>query len=217
MRFSDRRDAGRQLAEQLGAFTFRDPIVLALPRGGVPVAFEVARALNAPLDVFVARKLGMPGHRELGIGAVAEGGARVIDHHTVHALGVSADELIAVTRDEQIELERRVAYYRGDRTLPPLQERDVILIDDGLATGVTAEAALRSLRAREPRQLILAVPVCPPQTQARLVPAADAVVCVHAPPSFHAVGLWYDDFTQTTDEEVRQLLAQAKPAVDVTQ
>src|ERR1043165_1190 len=123
MLYKDRRAAGRDLASKLSHYADRaDLLVLALPRGGVPVAFEVARALNAPLDVFVARKLGMPGHRELGIGAVAEGGAPFIDHHTVHALGVSADELIAVTRDEQIELERRVAYYRGDRTLPPLQE-----------------------------------------------------------------------------------------------
>jgi len=207
--FVDRADAGRQLAGTLVAGIELDrPIVLALPRGGVPVAFEVANALGAPLDVWVARKLGAPGRPELAIGAIAEGGGEVIDRRMLRMLGVSADRLAAVEAAEAEELERRVRRYRGDRPRPDVAGRDVIVVDDGLATGATAEAALRSLRATEPEanRLILAVPVCPADTAARLRTVADAVVAVREEPDFYAVGLWYHDFSQVSDDEVARLL-----------
>ena len=199
--FVDRADAGRQLAGTLVAG-------IELDRGGVPVAFEVANALGAPLDVWVARKLGAPGRPELAIGAIAEGGGEVIDRRMLRMLGVSADRLAAVEAAEAEELERRVRRYRGDRPRPDVAGRDVIVVDDGLATGATAEAALRSLRATEPEanRLILAVPVCPADTAARLRTVADAVVAVREEPDFYAVGLWYHDFSQVSDDEVARLL-----------
>jgi putative phosphoribosyl transferase len=203
-RFRDRVDAGQQLAERLPA-DLHDPLVLALPRGGVPVAKEVAARLDAPLDVLVARKIGAPGHEELGIGAIAEGGA-LVGSDLVRALRVSPDEFERLAERQRGEIARRVERYRGDRPLPPLLGRDVVLVDDGLATGVTAEAALLAVRAGEPRRLVLAVPVCSPDTARRLVPPADDVVCVLAPDDLLAVGYWYDDFAQTTDEEVIELL-----------
>ncbi len=210
-RFRDRRDAGRQLGERLAGMDLVAPIVLALPRGGVPVAYEVARALDAPLDVFVARKLGAPAHPELGIGAIAEDGGRVVDARSVQVLGVTERQLDEVEALERQELARRVARYRGERSLPDMTGRDVVLVDDGLATGVTAQAALQALRARRPRRLILAVPVCAPDTATRLAAgSADAVVCLQQPEAFRAVGLWYDDFSQTTDREVEELVAAAK-------
>jgi predicted phosphoribosyltransferase len=209
MRFSDRREAGRRLAALLADAGLQDPLVLALPRGGVPVAYEIATALGAPLDVFVARKVGAPGHPEYGIGAVAEGGTGVVDAWAAQALGLTQEDFDRRAADEQREVERRVQEYRGERRLPALAGRDVVLVDDGLATGVTAEAALRALRAQEPRRLILAVPVCAPETARRLRGLADEVICVASPPDFRAVGLWYDDFGQTSDEEVRDLLARA--------
>jgi len=206
-RFRDRVDAGRQLAEHLPS-DLVDPLVLALPRGGVPVAKEVAARLGAPLEVLVARKIGAPGHEELGIGAIAEGGA-IVGSDLVRALRLSAAEFEGLADRARGELDRRVARYRGGRPLPAVRGRDVVLVDDGLATGVTAEASLLALREGEPRRLVLAVPVCSPDTATRLVPPADEVVCVLAPRDLVAVGFWYEDFTQTTDAEVLELLGRA--------
>jgi putative phosphoribosyl transferase len=203
-RFRDRGDAGRRLADRLPP-DLDDPLVLALPRGGVPVAKEVAARLGAPLEVLVARKIGAPGHPELGIGAIAEGGA-IVGSDLVRTLRLSRDDFERLALRESGELVRRVERYRGGRPLPVVRDRDVVLVDDGLATGVTAEAALLALRAHEPRRLLLAVPVASPDTAHRLVPPADEVVCVLAPRDLMAVGLWYDDFTQTTDAEVLELL-----------
>lgn len=209
MQFRDREDAGRRLAERVQRLDLTDPVVLALPRGGVPVAFEVATALDAPLDVFVARKVGAPGHAELGIGAIAEGGGVVQNRRALQAVAVSEDEFARLADAEQAELERRVRRYRGDRALPSLTNRDVVLVDDGLATGVTAEASLHALTAHDPRTLVLAVPVCAPATADRLGYLADRVICVYSPIDFAAVGQWYEDFTQTTDDEVLDLLGRA--------
>lgn len=208
MRFRDRIDAGNRLAERLDTEDLHRPVVLGLPRGGVPVASQVANRLGAPLDVFVARKIGAPHQPELGIGAIAEGGTMVVHNHLVDALGIGHEQLRELRRREQEELERRISRYRGDRALLDLSDRDVIVVDDGLATGVTAEAALRALQQHQPRKLVLAVPVCAPDTQHRLSPLAD-VVCLTAPSDFVAVGLWYDDFGQTSDETVCELLARA--------
>jgi predicted phosphoribosyltransferase len=211
MRFRDRHDAGRSLAERLvedpTAAGLRDPLVLALPRGGVPVGFEVARALSAPLDVLVARKLGAPRQPELGIGAVAEGGVRVLDEATVELLGVGADDLAHVTEREHAELERRVAHYRVGRALPLVEGRDVVLVDDGLATGVTARAAIASLQ--KAAHVVLAVPAAAADTAARLRADGVTVVAVVESSDFRAVGRWYDHFEQTTDDEVLDLLRRA--------
>lgn len=172
------------------------------------MAFEVAGRLQVPLDVFVVRKIGAPSQPEFGIGAIAEGGTTVLNQHLVNALGISEDQLDRSKAHEQDELDRRISHYRGDRALPDLTGRDVVLVDDGLATGVTAEAALRALAERHPRRLVLAVPVCAADTAQRLGSLAD-VICLAAPPQFRAVGLWYDDFRQTTDETVLELLDRA--------
>jgi putative phosphoribosyl transferase len=208
VRFRDRPDAGRQLAQALARLELDDPVVLALPRGGVPVAFEVARTLGAPLEVFVARKVGSPAHPEFGIGAVAEGGGLVAGP-VVRAIDLSDDEFRRLAAAEQDEVARRVERYREGRPLPALGGRDVVLVDDGLATGVTAEAALRDLRPRRPRRLVLAAPVCAADTAGRLGALADGVVCVLSPDGFGAVGRWYECFDQTTDAEVLDLLARA--------
>jgi predicted phosphoribosyltransferase len=210
MLFRDRTEGGRQLAARLTHYASRsDVVVLALPRGGVPVAFEVARALGAPLDVFVVRKLGVPGHEELALGAIATGGVRVLNEAVIRALGLSGDQIEQVARQEQGELERREASYRGDR--PPLEVggRTVILVDDGLATGSTMRAAIAALRRLGPARIVVAVPVGSPETCAEFQDEADEAVCARTPEPFYAVGLWYDDFSQTTDEEVRALLEQA--------
>lgn len=209
--FEDRADAGRRLARRLARYGDEDPVVLALPRGGAPVAAEVARALGAPLDVFVSRKLGAPDQPELGIGAVAQGGARVLNARIVEHLGITEGYLDRITRRELAEVERRLRLLRGEgRPEPEIEGRTAILVDDGLATGVTARAAIRALRQRGPRRLVLAVPVCPPQTARAIAPEVDDLVCLETPEDFVAVGLWYRNFDQTTDDEVVALLEQAR-------
>jgi predicted phosphoribosyltransferase len=206
MRYRDRREAGRILGERLAALAGRpDVVVLGLPRGGVPVAWEVARRLAAPLDVFVVRKLGLPGHEELAMGAIASGGVRVLNPEVV-ATGVGREEIEEVTARERGELERRERLFRGDRPPLPVAGRTVVLVDDGLATGSTMRAAVRALRKQDARQIVVAVPVGAASTCAELQEEADQVVCVATPAPFRAVGLWYDDFDQTTDDEVRELL-----------
>jgi erythromycin esterase-like protein/adenine/guanine phosphoribosyltransferase-like PRPP-binding protein len=213
MMFRDRRHAGRLLAAALASHSSRDDVlVLALPRGGVPVAFEVARVLRAPLDVFLVRKLGAPDQEELAMGAIASGGVRVINDEIVRMLRIDAAQIDAVARREQRELDRRERAYRGDRPEPDMAGKVVIVVDDGLATGATMRAAVQALRARAPAQVIVAVPVGAADTCAMLRREADAVVCLHRPDPFVGVGAWYDDFGQTTDEEVRELLASAAPA-----
>ena len=209
MHFRDRREAGKLLGCRLHNESFVDPVVLGLPRGGVPVAYEVALVLGAPLEAFVARKVGAPGHEEFGIGAIAEGSDELVVTESAWTLGLSSQEIAALAAREGVELKRRVEQYRGGAPLPELGGRDVVLVDDGLATGVTAEAAVRSLRQRNPRRLIVAVPVCAPDTARRLAAIADHVVCLAAPTEFHAVGLWYEDFAATSDAEVRDLLRRA--------
>lgn len=210
MTFRDRSDAGSRLALLLSHQTFENPVVLALPRGGVPVAVHVAAMLGAPLEVFVARKVGAPGQPEFGIGAIAEGSDEVVITDVGRQLGIAADRMRSLVNDERVELARRVNRYRGAAPLPELAARDVILVDDGLATGVTAEAALRSLRGYRPRRLVLAAPVCPPDTARRLLSIADDVVIVETPAGLGSIGAWYDDFTQTSDDEVADLLATAR-------
>ncbi|TMQ34673.1 MAG: phosphoribosyltransferase [Planctomycetota bacterium] len=210
MLYRDRREAGRQLAAKLAAYAGRpDVLVLALPRGGVPVAYEVARALAAPLDIFLVRKLGLPGHEELAMGAVASGGIRVLNKEVVQALRVPEEVIAEVAALELEELERRERLYRGDRPPPYVRGRIVILIDDGLATGSTMRAAIAALRRQHPARIVVAVPVGAPETCAEFQDEADEAICALTPDPFYAVGLWYGDFTQTTDEEVRDLLEQA--------
>jgi putative phosphoribosyl transferase len=208
MYFRDRREAGRRLARQLSAYANRPGVlVLALPRGGVPVGYEVARALHVPLDVFLVRKLGVPGHRELALGAVASGGVRVLNREVVEALGIPDAVIDEVTAGALHELERRGRAYRGDRPFPAVRGRTIILVDDGLATGSTMRAAAAALRQQGPARLVVAVPVGAPETCDEFRDEVDEIVCVITPEPFYAVGVWYDDFSQTTDEEVRALLA----------
>ena len=211
MHFQDRADAGRHLARELARWQgARNLIVLALPRGGVPVGYEIARALHAPLDVFVVRKLGVPGQEELAMGAVASGGVRVLNHDVVAALGRFAPAAIEeATAREVEELRRREEQYRGARPFLDLKGMTVILVDDGLATGATMRAAARAVRAREPARLVIAVPVAAESSCREMRTEANEVVCALIPEPFFGVGQFYDDFSQTTDETVRQLLAQA--------
>lgn len=204
--FSDRREAGRELGRRLKAYAGRgDVVVLALPRGGVPVGYEVARAIGAPLDVFLVRKLGVPGHRELAMGALASGGVRVLDDALIEYLDIPPEAIEAVTREEQAELERREQAYRT-APAPDLRGRVVILTDDGLATGSTMKAAVRAVRQREPSRIVVAAPVGSRDACGDLERLADEVVCARMPANFSAVGQWFRDFSQTTDEEVRELL-----------
>jgi predicted phosphoribosyltransferase len=213
MSFHDRTEAGRALATGLNAFAGRpDVLVLALPRGGVPVAYEVAQALQAPLDIFIVRKLGVPRHEELAMGALASGGVRVLNDEVVHDLCIPDEVIEAVTAQAQQELERRERLYRGERPPPDVRGRTVILVDDGLATGSTMRAAVAALRRLGPARIVVAVPVGAAETCAALREEADAVLCHHTPEPFYAVGAWYQDFTQTTDDEVRDLLARAAEA-----
>jgi putative phosphoribosyl transferase len=207
--FRDRRDAGRELAAVLVDRDLRDPVVLALPRGGVPVAFEVADALGAPLDIVIVRKVGAPFHQEFGIGAVAEGGARVADEEALRLLDIDQVRFDELAARELSELDRRVARYRKDRPRPTVEDRDAVVVDDGLATGVTAEAAMAAVRAMCPRRVILAVPTCALRTAQRLRAVADEVICVMQPAEFTSVGQWYVDFTQVSDETVVDLLDRA--------
>jgi predicted phosphoribosyltransferase len=210
MLFRDRFEAGRLLASQLADLANRpDVVVLALPRGGVPVGFEVARELNEPLDVFLVRKLGTPGQEELAMGAIASGGVRVLNREVVAALGISEQEIEAVARHEQRELERREHEYRGDRGPLDVRGRIAILVDDGLATGSSMRAAARALRQRRPAQIVVAVPVAARATCQDFEQEVDRVVCAFTPEPFFAVGQWYKQFSQTTDEEVRNLLKRA--------
>jgi predicted phosphoribosyltransferase len=206
-RFHDRREAGTRLAALLQHYAGRpDVVVLALPRGGVPVAFEVAEALGAPLDVFLVRKLGMPGHPEFAMGAIASGGIRVLSRDVLSMYGVSDAAVEQVARIEQAELERREREYREHHPAADITGKTVILIDDGLATGSTMKAAVEAVRALKPARVIVAVPVGAPQTCFEFRAIADEAVCASMPEPFSAVGLWYDDFSQTSDAEVRELL-----------
>jgi putative phosphoribosyl transferase len=210
-RFRDRTDAGRRLAAELTGYA-NDPDVrvFALPRGGVPVAYEVAIALGAPLDVFIVRKLGLPWHEELAMGAIASGGITVLDRALVRRLGVSEEQIRRVTEAERQELERRERRYRGDRPLPDIAGRTVILVDDGLATGASMRAAVEAVKQEGPKRVVVAVPIAAPETCEAFRDEVDDTVCAVTPEPFHAVGLWYEDFSQTTDEEVHELLEDAR-------
>jgi putative phosphoribosyl transferase len=207
MRFRNRTEAGRALARVLSRYAGRDDVVvLALPRGGVPVAYEVAKELGAPLDVFLVRKLGVPGHEELAMGAIASGGVLVLDDGVVRWLGISEDQIQKTLARELDELRRREAAYRDGRPLPDLKGKTVILVDDGLATGASMQAAARAVRRHDPVRIVVAVPVASRATCDQFREEVDEVVCAVTPAPFYAVGNWYEDFSQTSDEEVRELL-----------
>ena len=208
--FSNRTEAGQLLGQALMHHAGReDVIVLALPRGGVPVAFEVARMIGASLDLMIVRKLGTPGHEELAMGAIATGGARVLNQDIVESLGIREDAIEAVARREMQEIERRDRAYRGNRPAPRVEGRRVILVDDGLATGATMRVAVEALRQQRPARIVIGVPVAPAETIALLHHEADEVVCLATPEPFFAIGYWYRDFAQTSDKEVEELLARA--------
>lgn len=209
-KFRNRTAAGQLLATRLQNYRDRsDVLVLGLPRGGVPVAYEVAKALNAPLDICLVRKLGVPGHKELAMGAIASDGVRVLNYDVVSTLGISSKTIDAVAARELRELQRRDRAYRGDRPLPTVKNHTVILIDDGLATGATMRAAVAVLKQEQPQSIIVAIPVASPAVCDELKAEVDQVVCVATPEPFYSIGLWYEDFLQTTDEQVRHLLEQS--------
>jgi predicted phosphoribosyltransferase len=214
MLFANRREAGRILASLLMKYADRDDVlVLALPRGGVPVGFEVAQALRAPLDVFIVRKLGVPGHDELAMGAIATGGVRVLNDDVVISLELEPEVIDAVAAREEKELARRERIYRGARPAPDVRGRTVIVVDDGLATGSTMRAAVAALRKQGPARIVVAVPVAAPETCEEFKIEVDETVCAATPRMFNGVGRWYEDFSQTTDDEVHELLAQARTCV----
>jgi len=208
--FKDRRDAGRKLAQKLTAYPGQpDLLILALPRGGVPVAYEVARALNAPLDIFLVRKLGLPGQEELAIGAIATGGVRVLNRDIIRMLSIPDELINFVARRELQELQRRERLYRGDRPPPDVRDRKIILIDDGLATGASMRAAVVSLRAQHPARIVVAVPIAAENVCEAFRTEVDEIICAVTPEPFYGVGRWYEDFSQITDQEVRILLEEA--------
>jgi putative phosphoribosyl transferase len=210
-RFHDRRDAGQRLALALRAYSHRsDLIVLALPRGGVPVAFEVAAELGAPLDVFVVRKLGLPWHEELAMGAIASGGVQILNHDLIRIARVSNAQIAHVIATEEAELARRERLYRGNRPFPDLRDKTVILVDDGLATGASMRAAVEALRLEGPARIVVAVPVAAPEVCDAFRDIADDVVCAETPEPFLGVGRWYADFSQTTDSEVHDILERSR-------
>lgn len=205
--FRDRTEAGQKLAKFLQLYADQpDTLVLALPRGGVPVGFEIATALNLPLDVCLVRKLGVPHHKELAMGAIASDGVRVLNQDIVKAYSISSDIIEQVTTIELQELQRRNRVYRGDRPSPPIEGQSIILVDDGLATGATMRAAIATLKSRQPKQLIVAVPVAPLDTCEDIEKNVDQTICLLNPSVFHSLGLWYENFEQTSDEEVQHLL-----------
>lgn len=210
--FRDRTEAGRLLAEKVGAFPIAgDAIVLALPRGGVPVGHEVARALGIPLDIILVRKLGTPGAEEMAMGAIAEGGVLILNHHLIETLEIPTDVIEEIADQETAELNRRAAAYRADRPPPSLAGRTVILVDDGLATGATMRSAIQAARHQHARRVIVAVPVAPPETCETLGREADKVVCCLTPENLTSIGSWYHDFQQTSDDEVRDYLSKSPP------
>jgi putative phosphoribosyl transferase len=212
--FANRREAGVELAKLLQHYAGRpDVVVLALPRGGVPIGYEVARSLNAPLDIFVVRKLGMPGHREFAIGAIASGGVRILNDDVLRAYGIPTALIQSVAREEEAELERRERVYRDDLAALDLRDKVVILVDDGLATGSTMRAAVEAIRKKKPSKVVVAVPVGAPETCREFERVADEVACARTPEPFSAVGLWYRDFSETSDDEVRTLLHEEREAV----
>jgi len=205
--FRDRPQAGQLLSKELKSYANRaDVLVLALPRGGVPVAREIARSLHAPLDVFLVRKLGVPGQEELAMGAIASGGVRILNQDIVQAMGIPAHIIDSVTATEVQELARRESLYRGDRPAPDVMGRTVILVDDGLATGATMRAAVAALRRMKPKRIVIAVPIAAVPTRQEFAREVDEIVCLHTPEPFFSVGFWYDDFSQTTDEDIREML-----------
>jgi predicted phosphoribosyltransferase len=213
--FRNRREAGQVLASLLAAYRGRpDVVVLGLPRGGVPVAYEIATALHAPLDVMVVRKLGVPGHEELAMGAIASGGVQVVNEDVVRHLGLTPAILTSVAAIEAQELARREQAYRGERPPVAVEGRTVILVDDGLATGSTMRAAVAALRRRHPARIIVAVPTAAPETCEELKQEVDEIVCAMTPTPFYGVGEWYEEFGQTSDDEVRDLLERAAPALN---
>jgi putative phosphoribosyl transferase len=211
MTFADRTDAGRKLAEELAKFAGeKNLLILGLPRGGVPVAFEVAKALRAPLDVFVVRKLGVPGQEELAMGAIASGGVRVLNEEIIRSLDIFEDQIARVAANEQRELERREFVYRSGRGAPEISGKTILLIDDGLATGATMRAAVHAVKALNPSKLVVAVPTAAPDTCALLKKMVDETICLITPTPFGGVGAWYRDFSQTSDREVQQLLKESE-------
>ena len=210
IRFKNRSDAGKKLAAKLHIYADRsDTVVLGLPRGGIPVAFEVARELGVPLDVFVVRKLGVPGHEELAMGAIASGNVVIMNESIVHSLGISKESFDSVVKQQKIELKRREQMYRGVRGHIDVKDRTVILVDDGLATGATMKAAIAALRLQKPKNIVVAVPAAAPETCEEMGQKSEDIVCAITPDPFFSVGSWYEDFSQTTDEEVQRLLRTA--------
>lgn len=209
-KYSDRKEAGKILAEELSAYTNRsDVLVLALPRGGVPVGFEIATRLNVPLDVFIVRKLGVPGHKELAMGAIAVGGVRVFNNEIIRELNIPKEEIEATIIEEVKELQRRNKLYRDDRPLHTFADKTIILVDDGIATGATMRAAIAALRKLNAKEIVVAVPVAEAKTCEHFAKLADHLICPLRPMNFMAVGAWYDDFAQTTDDEVYALLKES--------